>query len=67
MTPDISFLDVRAVCGRCAISRPTLYRMLKSGRFPAPSYPGGIKSPRWRSDEVAAWIERESAPSAAQM
>ena len=61
MTPNVSFLDVRDVCERCAISRPTLYRMLKAGTFPAPSYPGGMKHPRWRSDDVAAWIDRESA------
>lgn len=65
MQPEISFLGVAAVCERCAISRPTLYRLLKAERFPAPSYPGGIKSPRWRSDAVSDWIERESAPSAA--
>ena len=65
MHPDVSFLDVRAVCQRCAISRPTLYRMLKAGTFPAASYPGGMKSPRWRSDDVSAWIDRESATSAA--
>ena len=60
-----SFLDVRAVCAQCSISRPTLYRLLKVDRFPAPCYPGGIKSPRWRSDVVADWIERESASSMA--
>ena len=43
-----SFLDVRAVCAQCSISRPTLYRLLKVDRFPAPCYPGGIKSPRWK-------------------
>ena len=65
MHPEISLLGVAAVCERCAFSRPTLYRLLAAGRFPKPSYPGGIKSPRWRSDEVTAWIERESASSAA--
>ena len=64
MTPDISLIGVTAVCKRCGFSRPTLYRMLKADRFPAPCYPGGMKSPRWRSDVVTAWIERESEPSA---
>ena len=65
MHPEISFLSVAAVCARCAISRPTLYRLLKAGRFPVACYPGGMKSPRWRSDVVLAWIERESVPASA--
>lgn len=60
MHQEVSLMDVRAVLARCAISRPTLYRLLRDGRFPKPCYPG-IKSPRWRSDAVAAWIERESS------
>ena len=63
-TSHVSFLNVRAVCERCGISRPTLYRLLK-GDFPRPCYPGGIKTPRWRSDSIAAWIDRESEASAA--
>ena len=65
MATDVTFLNVREVCARLSISRPSLYRLLKAGRFPAPTYPGGIKSPRWRSDAVTAWIERESATAAA--
>ena len=64
MNTEVSFLNVRAVCAQCSISRPTLYRLLKASRFPTPCYPGGIKSPRWRSDVVADWIERESESSA---
>ena len=65
MDPEITLLNVAAVCARCGIARPSLYRMLKAGRFPQPSYPGGLKHPRWRSDDVAAWIERETTPDAA--
>ena len=65
MNQDVSLVGVAEVCRRLNISRPTLYRMLKAGRFPKPTYPGGMKSPRWRTDEVAAWIERESANRAA--
>ena len=65
MTSEVSLLTVREVCLRCAISRPSLYRLLRADRFPRPAYPGGLKIPRWRSDVVTAWIERESAASAA--
>ena len=65
MAPEVSLLDVRGVCARLSISRPSLYRLLKAGRFPAPFYPGGVKSPRWRSDLVTDWIRRESAATAA--
>ena len=65
MTTDIQCVDVAAVCARCSISRPTLYRLLKAGRFPAPFYPAGMKCPRWRSDVVSDWIEAESTRSAA--
>ena len=65
MSQEISLVGVGAVCGRCSISRPTLYRLLKAGKFPAPVYPGGVRSPRWRSDVVTAWIDRESAATAA--
>lgn len=63
MHQEISLLDVAAVCRRCAISRPTLYRLLKAGRFPEAIYPGGLRSPRWRSDVIAGWIDRESRPA----
>ena len=65
MNADTYVVDVKSVCERCAISRPTLYRLLKIGRFPAPFYPAGMKHPRWRSDDVTQWIESESARSAA--
>ena len=61
MYHDVSLLDVREICARCSISRPSLYRLLQRGRFPRPCFPGGLRTPRWRSDAVAAWIEAESA------
>ncbi|MCY4453731.1 MAG: helix-turn-helix domain-containing protein [Immundisolibacterales bacterium] len=65
MEHELSLIGVGEVCRRLDISRPSLYRLLKAGRFPAPTYPGGMKSPRWSTDEVAAWIEGESAKRAA--
>ena len=64
-TTSISFLTVNAVCQRCGISRQTLFRLRQRQAFPVPCYPGGIKSPRWRSDAITDWIERESETTAA--
>jgi predicted DNA-binding transcriptional regulator AlpA len=35
-------------------SKPTIYRKVKAGRFPAPVYPG--KSPAWPEHEIDAHI-----------
>jgi predicted DNA-binding transcriptional regulator AlpA len=35
-------------------SKPTIYRKIKSGRFPKPVYPG--KSPAWPEHEIDAHI-----------
>ena len=35
-------------------SKPTIYRKIKAGRFPAPVYPG--KSPAWPAHEIDAHI-----------
>ena len=35
-------------------SKPTLYRKIKSSKFPAPVYPG--KSPAWPEHEIDAYI-----------
>ena len=38
------------------LARPTIYRMLKSGRFPRPVRIGST-AVRWRLSEVVAWVE----------
>jgi prophage regulatory protein len=35
-------------------SKPTLYRKIKAGKFPAPVHPG--KSPAWPEHEIDAYI-----------
>ena len=35
-------------------SKPTIYRKIKAGKFPAPVYPG--KSPAWPEREIDAHI-----------
>lgn len=41
----------------CAMSKSTLYRLVKAGEFPEPVSLGGGRSVAWRADEVAHWIE----------
>ena len=57
---EIHLLRVRDVCERTGLSRSTIYERLAAGRFPKPLYPAP-GAPRWRSDEIAAWIESLSA------
>ena len=45
------------------ISAPTLWRWVREGTFPKPVKLSG-KVTAWRSDEVLAWIERQSAAGA---
>ena len=60
MTGDVQLLTARQVCERVGMSRPALYRRLADGKFPPPVYVGE-RSPRWRSDALAAWIESLSS------
>ena len=52
-------LNAREVQRLTAISHATLYRLVKAGRFPKPIRVGPNTS-RWRSDEIAAHLERLS-------
>ena len=63
MHAEVTLLHVAEVCRRVGLSRPMVYRKMKDGAFPRPTYPAP-RAPRWRSDEVAAWIERISAERA---
>ena len=60
-TPDspVSLLRIGAVMQRCGLSRPSVYKRMAAGSFPRPVYPAP-RAPRWRSDEIADWIERLS-------
>ncbi|MCY4502827.1 MAG: AlpA family phage regulatory protein [Alphaproteobacteria bacterium] len=56
MPQDVSLLPVTEVCRRCGISRPTVYRLIKSGKLPKPVYVAA-RAPRWRSDEIQEFID----------
>ncbi|MDD9980198.1 MAG: AlpA family phage regulatory protein [Gammaproteobacteria bacterium] len=57
---DVRLFRVRDVCERVGLSRSQVYRLLALDRFPKP-VPLGGKTVRWRSDELADWIEQRSA------
>lgn len=57
--PEITLLNVRQVGERVGLSRPAIYRAMAAGNFPKPCYPAP-RAPRWRSDEIAAHIDRLS-------
>jgi len=52
-------LPVEAVAQRLGVSVKTLWRMRTAGDFPQPMTIGR-RSKRWRSEEVDAYIEKQS-------
>ena len=44
------------------VSKPTIYRQMKSGKFPKPVYPG--KSPAWIESEIDAYLRSLAADRA---
>ena len=55
----MELLTVRDMCTALKCSRPSLYRNLQRADFPRPIYPAP-RSPRWRSDEIDAFLDRLS-------
>ena len=53
-----SILRAPQVCERIGLSRPTLWRLVRSGEFPGPiPLTTGGRAVGWSSNEVAAWLE----------
>ena len=46
----------RTVCAHTGISRPTLWRLVKDGRFPKPIHITGGHAVGWVASEVQEWI-----------
>lgn len=57
-------LSIREVCARVGVSRTTVYARMAERQFPTP-VKVGVKSVRWRSDEIDSYIDRISAARAA--
>lgn len=53
--PAPAFFRVRDVLRITALSRPTLYRRIAAGRFPAPVHLGG-RACAWSHHALQAWI-----------
>jgi len=64
MTGPDSFISIERVTEISGFSRPTIYRKVRAGTFPAPYKPGGASS-RWSLAEVLAWQEEVKAARAA--
>lgn len=50
------YMSMKEVCNFIGVSRHTIYRWQKSGRFPKPYYLG-TASPRYSRQEVMEYIE----------
>ena len=53
---DFRLLNVREVGKLVGLAPPSLWQMVREGRFPVP-LKLSPRATRWRSDEVEAWIE----------
>ncbi len=53
-------LSVKQVSEIVGLSVPTIYRMVNDGRFP-PGHLIAERSRRWRSDDVAEWLDFKTA------
>ena len=60
----ITLLNIKQVCARLGIGRSAIYTGMAAGRIPRPIHVAP-KAPRWRADEIDAYIERLSAARAA--
>jgi prophage regulatory protein len=55
LLPAPAFYRIRDVLRITALSRPTLYRRIAAGRFPAPVHLGG-RACAWAASSLQAWI-----------
>ena len=49
-------LTIKQVQDAVQLTRSSLYRLMKEGRFPIP-VKVSARANRWRSDELAAWLD----------
>ncbi len=51
------YISQNYICKDCNFSRPTLWRLRKSGAFPEPELIGATKIQRWRLSTYLNWKE----------
>lgn len=52
-----ALLDIQAVTSATSLSKATIYRLMKTGRFPkAVPLTAGGRRVAWKCDEVSDWI-----------
>ena len=52
-------LRINGVKAATGYSRPTIYRLMASNRFPRPVRLAGGGAVAWRASEIQAWIDRQ--------
>lgn len=56
-TKHAALLDIQAVTSATSLSKATIYRLMKAGRFPkAVRLTAGGRRVAWKCDEVYDWI-----------
>ena len=55
----MQLMSVRDVAARLAVSRSSVYRLMRDHGLPKPLHIGEGRS-AWREDEIVAWIEARS-------
>lgn len=56
-------LSIRDVCAKVGVCRSTVYARMAERKFPTP-LKIGVRTVRWRADEIDAFIDRLSAARA---
>ena len=66
MSDPTRFLRIAQVVDRCGYSKPSVYRLVKEGKFPAP-HKLGEQASGWLESDVEAWCRaRLQAPQGVQ-
>lgn len=56
MKQETHLLSIEEVVECCAISRATIYRLMKKGFFPSSVKAKGCRRIAWRSDDINRWM-----------
>ena len=66
MSDATRFLRLPEVVARCGYSKPSVYRLVKEGKFPAPRKLGE-RAVGWLEGDIEAWCRtRQPAPQGVQ-